>query len=178
MQDERELIRRAQECDSQALADIYERYYQGIYSYIFYRVGDDSLAEDLTSEVFLKALEAIESYTFRGIPLSAWLYRIAANLVVDYFRRQPKQPNLPLEETKLFSNDNPAELLERGLTAGELRKALSKLTEEQKQVIILKFVNGLSNAEVAKVLGKTEGAVKSLQHRALASLARHLGELG
>jgi RNA polymerase sigma-70 factor (ECF subfamily) len=96
---------------------------------------------------------------------------------VDYYRRQPKQPSLPLEETKIFSKDDPVELLERGLTTRELRQALSKLTEDQKQVIILKFVDGLSNAEVAKVLGKTEGAVKSLQHRALASLARHLGEL-
>lgn len=178
MQDERELIRRAQEYDSRALAEIYERYYQAIYNYIFYRVSDDSLAEDLTAEVFLKALEAIESFAFRGVPFSAWLYRIAGNLVIDHFRRQPKQPSLPLEETQIFSDENPIDVLERGLTQQELRRALDGLTEDQKQVIILKFVDGLSNTEVARVLGKTEGAIKSLQHRALAALARRLGEMG
>lgn len=178
VQDERELIRRAQECDSQALAAIYEQYYQGIYNYIFYRVGDDSLAEDLTAEVFVKVLEAIDSFTFRGVPFSSWLYRIAGNRIVDYFRRQPKQPAVALDDTLIFSDENPVDLLERGLTQHELRGALDRLTEDQKQVIILKFVDGLSNTEVAKVLRKSEGAIKSLQHRGLASLARHLGEMG
>jgi RNA polymerase sigma-70 factor (ECF subfamily) len=176
LQDERDLIRRAQEYDSSAITEIYERYYQGIYNYIYYRVSDDALAEDLAAEVFLKAMEAIESFTFRGIPLSAWLYRIANNLVIDHFRRQPRQPNMPLEETQVAANENPGEVLEQGLTRQSLQRALSELTDEQQQVVLLKFVDGLSNNEVARVLGKTEGAIKSLQHRALASLGRLLGE--
>lgn len=178
MEDERELIQRAQEYDSQALSAIYERYYQGIYNYIFYRVSDESLAQDLTSETFLKALEAIDSFNFRGAPFSSWLYKIAGNLVVDHYRRQPKQPTLRLEESQVFSSENPVDVLERGLTQHKLRKALAFLTEEQQQVIILRFVDELSNTEIAEILGKTEGAIKALQHRALAALARQLGEMG
>jgi RNA polymerase sigma-70 factor (ECF subfamily) len=176
LQDECDLVRRAQEYDSSAFAEIYERYYQGIYNFVYYRVTDEALAEDLTAEVFLKAMEAIESFTFRGVPLSAWLYRIANNLVVDHFRRQPRHGNVSLEETTVSAGENPTDALEQGLTQQTIRRALSELTEEQQQVVLLKFVDGLSNNEVARVLGKTEGAIKSLQHRALSSLARVLGE--
>ncbi|MFQ6058725.1 MAG: sigma-70 family RNA polymerase sigma factor [Anaerolineae bacterium] len=178
MQDDRELIGRAKEYDPAAFAQIYERYYQGIYNYVYYRVGDPSLAEDLVADVFLKVMEGIESFTFRGVPFSAWLYRIANNLVIDYFRRQPRQPELALEEGQLAVEGGPVEALERSLTQEELARALRGLTEDQRQVIILKFVDGLSNTEVAQILGKTEGAIKSLQHRALASLSRILGEVG
>ncbi len=176
LDDESDLIRRAQDYDSSAFAEIYERYYQGIHNYIYYRVSDDCLAEDLTAEVFLKAMEAIESFTFRGVPLSAWLYRIANNLVIDHFRRQPRHGSVPLEETQVSTRDNPLDVLEHGLTRQSLQRALGELTEEQQQVVILKFVDGLSNNEVAQALGKSEGAIKSLQHRALSSLGRLLGE--
>jgi len=178
VQDERELIGRAKEYDPVAFAQIYERYYQSIYNYVYYRVGDSSLAEDLTAEVFLKALEGIETFTFRGVPFSAWLYRIANNLVADHFRHQPQQPDLSLEEELIAAEGEPSEALERGLTQQQLAQALRGLTEEQRQVIILKFVEGLSNTEVAQVLGKTEGAVKGLQHRALARLGRILSRQG
>jgi len=173
--DERTLIERAQAYETRAFAEIYERYYQGIYNFIYYRVSEEPLAEDLTAEVFLKAMEAIQSFTFRGIPFSAWLYRIANNLVIDYFRRQPKLPPVELEEMQIATEDSPGDAVEFGMTQRELQRALSCLTEEQQQVIILKFVDGLSNEEVAQILGKTEGAIKSLQHRALASLGRILG---
>lgn len=176
VQDERDLILRAQAYEPGAFAEIYERYYQGIYNYTFYRVADDPLAEDLTAEVFVKALEAIDTFTFRGVPFSAWLYRIANNLVTDHFRRRPRNNHLPLEETQIATDDNPNDMMERGFTQRELASALSMLTDEQQQVVILKFVDGLSNIEVAQVLGKTEGAIKSLQHRALASLGRVLGD--
>ena len=176
--DERELIRRAKEYDLEAFAEIYKRYYHSIYNYIYYRVSDTSIAEDLCSEVFLKALEAIQSFTFQGVPFSAWLYRIAGNLVIDHYRRQPPQPEISLEDTNrpLVADDNPGAALEQYFTHQELRQALRQLTADQQQVIILKFVDGLSNSEVAQILGKTEGAVKSLQHRALASLGRLMGE--
>lgn len=177
MQDERELIRRAKEYDPNAFAEIYERYYQRIYNYVYYRVSDGVTAEDLCSEVFIKALEAIESFTFRGVPFSAWLYRIASNLVIDHYRRQPDNPELPLDESRpLVADDNPGGSLERHFNHQELRQALKDLTRDQQQVIVLKFVDGLTNGEVAHILGKSEGAVKSLQHRALASLGRLMGE--
>ncbi|MCB0216190.1 MAG: sigma-70 family RNA polymerase sigma factor [Chloroflexi bacterium] len=177
--EEHELIRRAQDYDPVAFGEIYERYYSGVYKYIYYRVGDQSLAEDVTMEVFVKAMESIDGFTFRGVPFSAWLYRIASNLVVDHFRRQPNLPSLSLEEKLVSAVEHPsAPHLDEEFSHQALRAALSELTDDQQQVIILKFVDGLSNLEVAQILGKTEGAVKSLQHRALASLGRVLGESG
>jgi RNA polymerase sigma-70 factor (ECF subfamily) len=177
VQDERELIRRAKEYDPSAFAEIYERYYQKIYNYIYYRVSEGGVAEDLCSEVFVKVLEAIESYTFKGVPFSAWLYRIAANLVIDYYRRQSAQPEMLIEANQpSIADENPGLNMEHHFSQQELRSALQELTEDQQQVIIYKFVDGLSNSEVAQILGKTEGAIKSLQHRALASLGRLMGE--
>jgi RNA polymerase sigma-70 factor (ECF subfamily) len=178
VQEEHDLIRRAQELDPEAFGAVYERYYSGVYKYIYYRVGDQTLAEDLTMEVFVKAIEAIDTYAFRGVPFSAWLYRIGSNLVIDHFRRLPSQPSLSLEEKLVAAGEHSGERLESEFTHEELRRALAELTDDQQQVIILKFVDGLSNHEVAHILGKTEGAVKSLQHRALASLGRVLGERG
>lgn len=177
VQDERELIRRAKDYEPDAFAEIYERYYQRIYNYIYYRVSDGVTAEDLCSEVFVKAMEAIDSFTFQGVPFSAWLYRIAGNLVIDHYRRQPAQPEMAWEDTRpLIADDSPGDRLEQKFDHQELRRAVQGLTSDQQQVIILKFVDGLSNSEVAQILGKTEGAVKSLQHRALASLGRLMGE--
>jgi RNA polymerase sigma-70 factor, ECF subfamily len=176
--EEHDLVRRAQEYDPVAFGEIYERYYLGVYKYIYYRVGDQALAEDLTMEVFVKAMEAIDSFSFRGVPFSAWLYRIASNLVIDHFRRQPSQPALSLEEKLVAASEHPTWALETEFAHQALQRALAELTDDQQQVIVLKFVDGLSNLEVAQILGKTEGAVKSLQHRALASLGRVLGEQG
>ena len=174
---EHELVRRAQGFDPAAFGEIYERYYNGVYKYIYYRVGEQVLAEDLTMEVFVKAMEAIDGFTFRGVPFSAWLYRRASNLVIDHFRRQPTVA-VSLEERLVATADVSKHHIETEFTHQALRRALAELTDEQQQVIILKFVDGLSNCEVAQVLGKTEGAIKSLQHRALSSLGRVLGEHG
>jgi RNA polymerase sigma-70 factor, ECF subfamily len=176
--EEHDLVRRAQDYDPVAFGEIYERYYLGVYKYIYYRVGDQALGEDLTMEVFVKAMEAIDSFAFRGVPFSAWLYRIASNLVIDHFRRQPAQPALSLEEKLVAASEHPAWALDTEFTHQALQRALAELTDDQQQVVVLKFVDGLSNLEVAQILGKTEGAVKSLQHRALASLGRVLGEQG
>jgi RNA polymerase sigma-70 factor, ECF subfamily len=178
VQTEHELIRRAQDYDPEAFGEIYERYYNGVYKYIYYRVGEQGLAEDLTMEVFVKTMEAIDGFAFRGVPFSAWLYRIASNLVIDHFRRQPVQPAMSLEERLVAEVDHSKQALESEFTHQALRRALAELTEDQQQVVVLKFVDGLSNQEVAQVLGKSEGAIKSLQHRALASLGRVLGDEG
>ena len=175
-QEERELIERAKECDSSAFARLYEYYYQGIYNYIYLRVSDVSQAEDLTSEVFMKVLESIDSFTFRGIPFSSWLYRIARNMMVDYYRSHKEPVDLPLKDEVLPAGKDPSDVFERELTQQELVRALSNLTEDQQEVVILRFVEGFSPSDVAQVLGKSEGAVKSLQYRGLNSLNRVLGE--
>jgi len=176
-QEERELIERAKECDSSAFARLYEHYYQGIYNYVYFRTSDVSQAEDLTSEVFIRVLESIDSFTFRGLPFSSWLFRIARNMMVDYFRSHQEPVDLPLEEGVLPAESGPGDVFETELTQQQLARALSSLTEDQQEVIILRFVDGLSPTDVAQVLGKSEGAIKSLQHRALGSLNRFLEEV-
>jgi RNA polymerase sigma-70 factor (ECF subfamily) len=172
--DEKRLLERAGEYDPVVLGRIYDEYSVKIYNYIYHRIGDVHVAEDLTAEVFLKALEAVKASLGWKISLSGWLYRIAHNLVVDYFRRRPRRETLPLDDRVIRAPDNSTPGLETIFTQHRLRAAVSRLTEDQQQVIILRFVEEMSNAEVAEILGKTEGAVKALQHRALVALRQIL----
>jgi RNA polymerase sigma-70 factor (ECF subfamily) len=133
------------------------------------------VAEDLTAEVFLKALESIDSYTFRGVPLLAWLFRIARNIVADYFRGGAWPVEVSLEE-EMVTAEGAGDVFERQFTQQHLIQALGGLTEDQQDVIILRIVDGFSVTDVAQILGKSEGAVKSLQRRALDSLSRVLEE--
>lgn len=166
-----ELINRAKSADPKALATIYERYASAIYRYIYYRVGDPELAEDLRAEVFLRMLEGIDRYEDRGWPISAWLYRIARDRTIDTLRRRYKRPQLPLE-TWSGTCDGPEGAVELQLDYEEVRQSINYLTESQRQVILLRFMCELSVQEVAEKLGRTEGAVKALQHRGLQTLAR------
>ena len=170
---DRDLIRRAKQRDEAAWEEIYERHKQGIYRYIYCRVSDVHLAEDLMQEVFLKAVAAVDSFDFRGISLSAWLYRIARNLVIDHYRCRSEQRELTLDESLVASEQDISATIEQKLARQQLWRALGRLTDLQRDVIILKFIEGFSNSEVAQILGKPEGAIKSLQHRALARL-RHI----
>lgn len=174
------LVERAKRYEPQALAELCKLYYRDIYSYIYYRVSSVEDAEDLTNDVFLRMVESICSCRSSGEKsFLAWLFRIANNSVVDYYRRRAVRHHLPLDERHLPSHDGPEVSVEAKLTRERLQRALPKLTDEQQQVIILKFVEGLSNAEIAQILGKSEGAIKSLQHRGLVSLRRILeGEGG
>lgn len=172
--DDDSLLERVQEYDKSALGEIYDRYAGRIYNYIYYRLGDAHLAEDLTGTVFLKMLEAIHTSKSWNVSFSGWLYRIAHNLVVDHYRRNQQECGAQLDERLVASDEDPVKAVERRLESARLRQAIEELTEEQGQVIALKFVEGLTNAEVAQILGKTEGAIKSLQFRALASLRRIL----
>jgi RNA polymerase sigma-70 factor (ECF subfamily) len=132
-------------------------------------------AEDIASEVMLKVLEALPSYRFRGIPFSAWVFRIARNCLIDHHRRRKRRAEVGLDAAAAAPDKhNPQALAEVAFSRDELRRALLYLTEEQRQVIILKFIHGLDNKSVAKILGRSEGAIKSLQHRALQALRRHL----
>jgi len=176
--DEAQLIQRAQQGNPAAFAEIYDQYQPAVYRYIYYRVGDTATAEDLTSEVFVRMVEKIDTFTYRGRPILAWLYTIARNLVVDYQRRAGQVAILSLDEQLVAESDDVERAVENSLTQRRLTAALAHLTEYQRQVILLKFVEGLNNEEVAGVLDKPIGAVKSLQHRALAALRRVLTRNG
>lgn len=173
--DEAILIQKAKDFDSEAWAQIYRCHYPKIYAYLRYRVGDIDLAEDVAANVFLHAVEGIGSFTYRGFSLSAWLFRIAHNQVVDHLRRRAKVATEPLTEELLAKQGTVGETIEGALVRAELSLALENITKEQRQVVLLKFFGGLSNAEVARIIRKPEGAVKALQHRALASLRRIMG---
>jgi len=170
---EEELIRRAQEFDQEALGWLYELFYPKVYNYAYLQLGDVQQAEDLASEVLLRVLESLKGYRFRGVPLAAWVFRIARNCLIDLSRRRQRRPQVGLYEgIPDDTQDSPQTAAERSAAQDELRLALTRLTEEQRQVIILKFIEGMDNASVARVLGRSQGAVKSLQHRALISLRK------
>lgn len=159
--------------DSQdAFGVLYERYVEKIYKYIYYRTGNHQDAEDLASAVFHRAMGHIETYTERGVPFQAWLYRIAHNLVANWHRDRGRRKIIPLDE---FANaglhfDAPDSATEDKEERQQLLDAINRLPEERQQLLYLKFVSGLSNAEVGDVLDRTEGAIKSLYHRTLIAL--------
>ncbi|MBI1885729.1 MAG: sigma-70 family RNA polymerase sigma factor [Chloroflexi bacterium] len=169
---EADLIREAKDLDSAAWREIYHRYYRKMHAYVYYRIGDSAAAEDIAAQVFLEACRRIRSFTYRGVPLSAWLYRIAHNLATDYVRRSKRVKLEPLNpEAHSLPVADAAEQISR---REELVSALRRLTTDQQQVIVMRFVEGMSVAAVAAAMGKTEEAVKALQHRAVGSLRRLL----
>jgi len=175
VQQEESLVRRAQQGEPEAFAQLYEAHFDKMHRYIVLRVRNQADAEDLTQQVFLKALESIGSYRWRGMPFSSWLFRIAHNQVVDHFRKRRKEKRtLPLDEARTVSGADPALLAEQRLRLEQLAVAYQQLTEAQREVISLRLAGGLSVAETAKVMGKSEGAVKVLQHDALVKLRRIL----
>lgn len=173
------LVQRAIAGDRDAFGELYERFLDPIYRYIFYRLGDTHDTEDLTEQVFLKAWQALPSYQDGGSSISCWLYRIAHNLIVDYHRshRKNMSPSLdePLEE--LQSEVNILKQVIEAEEASTLAKAVARLNEEQQQVILLRFVEGLSHAEIARIMNKSEGACRMLQNRALTALHWLLGSM-
>jgi RNA polymerase sigma-70 factor (ECF subfamily) len=172
--EEWDLVRRAQGFEEDAIRQLYEAYYPKIYNYAFMQMGDVQAAEDLASDVMLKMIESIQSYKFRGLPFGAWVFRIARNRLIDLHRRRKRRGEVDLSETLSTALANPQVLAERALERGQLQVALKHLTEEQRQVIVLKFIQGFDNRSVGRILGRSEGAVKSLQHRALGALRRIL----
>ena len=168
-----ELIVRAKAGDEAALSQIYERYAPAIYRYIYYRVGERELAEDLQADVFVRMLEGMHRYEDRGWPISAWLYRIAHDRTIDTLRRRTSRPQVPLEAWG-GTCDGPETSVGAQIEYEELSRTLAHLTDEQRQVIQLRFLAEMSTQEVAQQLGRTEGSVKALQHRGIQSLARHM----
>ena len=173
---EHELIRLAQEGDKQAIGELYRAHVDLIYRYVWARVRDDSLAEDLTAQVFLKALEGLPTYQPSGKPFVAWLYRIAYARIVDHWRKLERRPEVPLEETLPSREPRPQELLEFEADWVMAMELLAQLTDDQQDVVILRFIGEMSLADTAQTVGKTVGATKALQYRALATLARLLEE--
>jgi RNA polymerase sigma-70 factor (ECF subfamily) len=173
--DVRRLVERAQRGDRSALEELYLLHFDRIYSYLHLSVGNRHDAEDLTTQTFLRMLEAIGRFRWRSAPFSAWLFRIAHNLAMDHFRagrRVQAEEDVP---EPLGAEESSAEeqALDSLGQAGML-ELIQRLSADQRQVLTLKFLFGFANADVAGILGKTEGAVKSLQHRALASLQKHV----
>jgi RNA polymerase sigma-70 factor, ECF subfamily len=169
------LVNRAQRGDRQAFSDIYACYSPKVYAYVLRHVGGEvEVAQDITSDVFLKAMEHLESYRLRDVPFSSWLYRIAHNRVVDHYRRMPKLQPVTLEDDgplakKAVSLD--ASLI---LNRKVLRDAIELLTPEQRSVIVLRLLQNRTVAETAVAIGRSEDAVKQLQRRGLAALERIL----
>ncbi len=178
MQDEESVVRRAQQHDQAALTQIYEENFDKIYRYIVLKIGDRTEAEDMTQQVFLSAFKSISSFKYRkGTPFSSWLYRIAHNQIVDYWRKKSKRPTVPLEESLASSSSSgsdPRQEAEHSLEVAQLVSATRQLTKAQQEVISLRFAGELSVAQAAKAMGKSEGAVKALQHSAIVSLRKLL----
>lgn len=179
MQREEDLVRRAQRQDPEAFGQLYEQHFDRIYRYVVLRVRHKADAEDLTQQVFLKALEHIGSYRCRGMPFASWLFRIAHNQVVDHWKKKSREKvklvtQDEVAEAGAVSSDDPAALAEQSFGLEQLAAACGQLSDGQREVISLRFAGGLSVAETAKVMGKREGAVKVLQHAALKKLRRIL----
>lgn len=173
---EEELLARAVDYDEAALSELYDRYEMKIYNYIYRRTSDPVLSEDLTSQVFMKMLEAIQSERAWHSSFSGWLYRIAHNLVIDHYRARDRQKQVSIDDMPHMHDPGtgPMRAAEIALEAEALRSAMRRLTDEQAQVISLRFLEGYSFSEIAEMMDKTEGAVKALQHRAVATLRQLL----
>ena len=172
--DDDTLLQHARQLDEAALAEIFDRYYVAIYRYIYHHVGHVETAEDLAGEVFQRLLVQFQARRGPDRHLKAWLFQVASNLVVDDSRRLVHRDHLELDEAVQASDVNVDEQAQQAILAEHTRQAMQKLTPKQRSIILLKFVEGLENAEVARVLDMPVGAVKSLQHRALDALRRHL----
>ncbi len=172
---EKMLAERAAKRDRQAFAKLYDLYVDKIYKYIYYKSGRTDEAEDLTAQVFLKAWEAIAHYKWEGYPFSTWLYRIAHNQMIDYYRTH--RETFPLDTARAKESViDPLEAAERTFTSGQIRAALHHLTHDQQRVIVLRFLEGYSTSEVAAIMDKDPDAIRALQHRALRALQPWMSE--
>ncbi len=171
---EAELVGAAQRGDQDAFAKLYEANVERVYRYLLGRMGQQADAEDVTAEVFIRAMNALDTYKPQGVPFVGWLLRIAHNQAVNYFRKQARRRELPLLDT-INAADDPAERAVSHIAAGEVHEAMDELTDLQREVISLRFGAQLTIAETARAMNRTEQATKFLQHSALRALRRVLG---
>jgi RNA polymerase sigma-70 factor (ECF subfamily) len=177
---DQELARRARR-ERQAFGALYERHVAAIYRYVFYRVGNIEDAEDLTARVFARALRHIHNYNDRGVPFTAWLYRIAHNAVANFHRDNSRRPSVPLDEADALSSassdDDHEQRVDRQRQQARLLRAVRMLPPERQHLLVLKFVEQLQNAEIGQIMNRSEGAVKSLYHRTLLQLRQIMEDL-
>jgi RNA polymerase sigma-70 factor (ECF subfamily) len=170
---EKDVVSRAIKGDGEAFAQLYEEHFDKIYRYIYLKVGNQTETEDLTQEVFVKALEAISSYKWRNLPFVAWLFRIAHNQLIDYLRKQSKVAEVAWDDNMARTSEpNPEVIAEQELEIEDLVDNMKKLPSAQREVISLRFGSELSVAEVAKALGKSPGTVKALQYNGVVALRK------
>ncbi|HUR14409.1 MAG TPA: ECF subfamily RNA polymerase sigma factor, BldN family [Mycobacteriales bacterium] len=174
------LVERAQSGDAEAFGLLYDRYVDQVYRYIAYRVASSAVAEDLTSETFLRALRRIGSFTWQGRDVGAWFTTIARNLVADHYKSGRYRLELTTDDVTDSGSaptiEGPERAVLEGMTNKVLLQAVKKLNAEQQECIVLRFLQGLSVAETAQVMGKNDGAIKALQYRAIRTLGRLLPE--
>ncbi len=170
------LLATAARGDRAAFGALYERYVGRIYNYVYYRTGNFHDAEDLTARVFFRAMRHIENYRDRGVPFSAWLYRIAHNLVANWHRDNSRRQEIPLDDglNPNGEKEHPETVLLHTEEQEQLVKIIRRMPPERQQLLILKYVDHLSNAQIGQIMGRTEGAIKSLYHRTLLSLRDEL----
>ena len=172
-----EVLARASAGDRDAFGMLYERYVERIFNYVYYRTGNVNDAEDLTARVFQRAMNHIVNYTDRGVPFSAWLYRIAHNLVANWHRDRSRRQEIPISDAPLVAKgDAPETSLVHTEQQESLLRLIRSLPAERQTLLILKFVEHYSNAEIGAIMGRSEGAVKSLYHRTLLALRDQIGD--
>lgn len=176
--DEQQLVAQAKH-DKEAFGQLYERYVDRIYSYVYYRMGDSAEAEDLTAKIFMRAMKHIPTYTDQGVPFSAWLYRIARNLVANWHRDRQRRRTIALDDIAHWhvGGENPEMVAQWNEDRHVLLTALNRLPADRQELLILKFVDRLSNTEIGEIMGRSEGAIKSLYHRTLLALREEMAEL-
>jgi RNA polymerase sigma-70 factor (ECF subfamily) len=172
--DEPALVRQAISGDEDAFTRLYDGYVERIYRYVYFRVSDDTATEDLVSQVFLKAWQNLDRFKMNGSPFIAWLYAIAKNLVIDHYRS--RKETTPLEEAVALPSDmeSPDEQVQLQFDLEAMRDALQLLSADQQQVLILKYIAGLPNPDIAKIMNKQEGTIRGLQMRGLQVLAKYM----
>ena len=177
---EENAVAKASQGDGDAFSFLYERNITRIYNYIYYRIGSEADAEDLTARVFYRAFGHINTYVEKGVPFSAWLYRIAHNLIANFHRDSHRRKEVPLEDQPEMPHhaDHPESALVKSQEVEQLLKGIRRLSSDRQQLLILKFVEDYSNAEIADIMGKSEGAIKSLYHRALIALRVEMNKIG
>lgn len=169
-----DLVDRASKGSGEAFGQLYQLYVDRIYTYIYYKTGHIVDAEDLTEQVFIKAWEAIRRFRFEGKPFAAWLFKVARNVVIDHYRTRKSNTDLSEVMAVMAQEGDPEDFAQRRATAQALMSAIHRLTDEQQQVILLKFIDGMGNSEISAAMGKKEGAIRALQYRALLALQRIL----
>ena len=178
---EEDVLKSASDGDREAFGQLYERYVDRIFNYVYYRTGNLHDAEDLTARVFQRAMNHIHNYTDRGVPFSAWLYRIAHNLVANWHRDRSRRQEIPLNDIPVLPSkgEHPETTLVHSEEQEDLLRLIRRLPPDRQHLLILKFLENLSNAEIGQIMGRSEGAVKSLYHRTLLALRDQIsGENG